>query len=443
MRFRDPYPARWRQAQADYKKAHRKQHIKRHLVVGTTIIGCLIGGLFAIYYIAVGLSDHLMSDNQGAADTLSRNATRLNGFSRQGLRNYLTDRLRQPDGLSGSLVWDEAEARFRITTTINWKLQTYIQRLLRRSMTHQAAVVVLDPYDGRVLVLASRDKNGNRNNLYFSAEFPAASLFKIVSAAAAMENAGYTPGKRLFFNGGRHTLYKSQLKNTRNRYSMATTFRKAFAVSNNPVFGKIGIYDLGQQTINTYAERFYFNRQIPFDLPLEISTISVPEDDFGLAEIASGFNKTTLLSPLHAALLSSVAVNDGRVPQPRLVNTVSEEMNEIVYQSHHRNLTPSISKKTAAEIHLLMKDAVRYGTSRSAFRRFRQHRFFKDLEFGAKTGTINDLKDQYKYDWLTAFAVNPKKRHGICVGVLAVHGEKLGTRSSELARAIIDYYFRS
>jgi hypothetical protein len=90
-----------------------------------------------------------------------------------------------------------------------------------------------------------------------------------------------------------------------------------------------------------------------------------------------------------------------------------------------------------------MKDAARYGTSRSAFRKFRRHRFFKGLEFGAKTGTINDLKDQYKYDWLTAFAVNPKKRYGICVGVLAVHGEKLGTRAAELARAIIDYHFRS
>ena len=96
---------------------------------------------------------------------------------------------------------------------------------------------------------------------------------------------------------------------------MATTFRKAFAASNNSVFGKIGIYDLGQQTLNRYAERFRFNSQIPFDLPVEISAITVPEDDFGLAEIASGFNKTTLLSPLHAALLSSVAVNTGRMPR--------------------------------------------------------------------------------------------------------------------------------
>ena len=443
MRFKDPYQTSWRQVQADYKKANRRKNIKRQLVVAAAMIVCLVGGLFSIYYIAAGLSDIFSSNNQGSAEILSRNTTRLNRFSRQGLWNYLAVKAKQPDGLSGGLVWDEGGARFHITTTINWKLQKYIQKLLRRSMTHQAAVVVLDPYDGRILVLASRDKNGNQDNLCLAAEYPAASLFKIVSAAAALESAGYSPGKRLFFNGGRHTLYKSQLKNSRNRYTMATTFRKAFAASNNSVFGKIGIYDLGQQTLNRYAERFRFNHQIPFDLPVQISAITVPEDDFGLAEIASGFNKTTLLSPLHAALLSSVAVNAGRMPRPRLVDTVSEEMNEIVYQSHHSDLTPSISKKTAADILLMMKDAVRYGTSRSAFRRFHQHRFFKDLEFGAKTGTINDLKDQYKFDWMTAFAANPRKRHGICVGVLAVHGEKLGTRSSELARAIIDFYFRS
>ncbi len=443
MRFKDPYPTAWRQAQADFKKANRRQNLKRRLAVATVMMACLVGGLFTIYYIAATLFGPSPPNHQGADETLARNATRSDRFSDQGLKTYLADRASHPGGLSHSFVWDEGGARFRITTTIDSKLQSYIQRLLRRSMTHQAAVVVLDPYDGRILVLASRDKNGDRNNLCLTAEYPAASLFKIVSAAAALESAGYSPGKRLYFNGGRHTLYKSQLKNSKNRYSTTTTFGKAFALSNNSVFGKIGIYDLGRQTINQYAERFRFNRQIPFDLPVEMSTIAVPEDDFGLAEIASGFNKTTLLSPLHAALLAAVAVNGGRMPQPRLVNTVSEELNEIVYQSRPSDLAPSVSKKTAADIRLLMKDAVRYGTSRSAFRTFRRHRFFKDLEFGAKTGTINDVKDKYKFDWLTAFAVNPQKRRGICVGVLAVHGEKLGTRSSELARAIIDYYFRS
>ena len=443
MRPKNPYSARWRQTQAEYNKATRRQYFRRNLVVAAAVLICLIGGLLAVYFVAAGLSGPYLQDSPVHAEKQANEAARVDSFSRPGLMNFLADAALLPDGLSGNLVWEKDDARFRITTTINSKLQKYTLRLLRRSMTLQSAVVVLDPYDGRVLVLASRDKNGNRDNLCLMADYPAASLFKIVSAAAALETAGYSPGKSLFYNGGRHTLYKYQLKESQGRYSMATTFRKAFAASNNSVFGKIGIYDLGQQTLVDYAERFRFNQQIPFDLPVEASTISVPDDDFGLAEIASGFNKGTLLSPLHAALLATVAVNGGRMPKPRLVNTVTEEMNEIVYQSYRSELPSSVSGKTAAAISLMMQDAARYGTSRTTFRKLRRHRLFKDLDFGAKTGTINDQKDQHKIDWMTAFAVNPAQGRGICVGVLAVHGEKLGTRSSELARAIIDYHFKS
>lgn len=90
-----------------------------------------------------------------------------------------------------------------------------------------------------------------------------------------------------------------------------------------------------------------------------------------------------------------------------------------------------------------MQDAVRYGTSRKAFRSLRRKKGFKKFELGAKTGTINDKMDQFKYDWLTAYALDPDGRSGICIGVLGVHGKILGVRSTELARAIINYYFSS
>lgn len=91
----------------------------------------------------------------------------------------------------------------------------------------------------------------------------------------------------------------------------------------------------------------------------------------------------------------------------------------------------------------MMEDTVAYGTGRKAFRKLRRQKLFKNFELGAKTGTINDITDQFKYDWVTAFAMAPGGAEGICVGVLAVHGEKLGTRATEMVRAIIDYHFRS
>ena len=121
--------------------------------------------------------------------------------------------------------------------------------------------MVLDPFDGRILAMASRDTYGNGDNLCLKADFPAASIFKIVSAAAALEEAGYAPDQALFYKGNKHTLYKYQMKQSKGRYSAATSLRKAFATSNNSVFGKIGIYTLGQKVMADYARKFFFNQR--------------------------------------------------------------------------------------------------------------------------------------------------------------------------------------
>ena len=345
--------------------------------------------------------------------------------------------------LAEKMELQEGGERYTVKTTIDAKLQDYIDRMLNRSKTLQAAVVVLNPRDGRVLAMSNHDSIGNGANLCLKAEYPAASLFKIVSAAAALEAAGYSPDKKLYYNGRRHTLYKNQLKERQGRYTNETKLRKAFASSNNSVFGKLGIHVLGRHIMAEYASKFYFNRSIPFDIPLEVSTTSVPDDEFGLAEIASGFNKVTMVSPLHAALLSCAIVNKGEMAIPRLIDTVSDESQAVLYRSRQGTLEAPISSKTADGLKLMMEDTVAYGTGRKAFRKLRRHKLFKNFEMGAKTGTINDITDQFKYDWVTAFALAPEGAEGICVGVLAVHGEKLGTRATEMVRAIIDYNFRS
>ena len=64
-------------------------------------------------------------------------------------------------------------------------------------------------------------------------------------------------------------------------------------------------------------------------------------------------------------------------------------------------------------------------------------------ELGAKTGTINDRNDRFKYDWLTAFVVPPSGKKSICIAVLGIHGKMLGVRANRLGRSIIRYYLSS
>jgi len=158
------------------------------------------------------------------------------------------------------------------------------------------------------------------------------------------------------------------------------------------------------------AERFLFNQSIPFDLPVAESFIHVPDDDFGLAEIATGFNKSTTISPLHAALLASAVANNGVMMKPWLVKKISLEDGEILYQNRPAQMTRSISKNTASELKILMKDTVVHGTCRKIFRSLRRKKAFKNVELGAKTGTINDKTDQLNMTGLQLMRCRPMAR---------------------------------
>jgi cell division protein FtsI/penicillin-binding protein 2 len=443
MRFKTSHPSKWEQYQAKLQRKSRlKQRAKKLPALILILIGTVITLTVAVWT-SFWISERWSQASQTPTAPPAKEPETLTPIlSRNELPDLLDEFADDASLLSDVFVCENNGSYYTFRTTIDTKLQRYIQRILKRSRTLQSAVVVLDASDGRVIAMVNRDTNGNRSNLSLKADYPAASLFKIVSAAAALDSSGYTPETPLYFRGRRHTLYKSQLKQIKDRWTTETSLRKAFALSNNSVFGKLGIYVLGQKVLTEYAEKFAFNRKIPFDLPLDVSQIEVPDHDFGLAEIASGFNKETLISPLHAALLASAVANEGKMPTPWLVDTIQDNEDRVLYHADTNVLNRPVYGRAAQDLTSLMQYAARSGTSRSVFRKLRRKKRFRSFELGAKTGTINDRADRYKYDWIAAYAKTPNGQRGIAVGVLGVHGKILGTRSTELARAIIDYYFR-
>ena len=441
MIYKPSQPPKWQKYQASLQQAARRRRFLKRIPFFFRIAGVAVAVVTLLGFSGIWLSDHWRLSRPAPAALQKRDELRPGPPAGQDLKSAIYRLAQDSAKLAEPIILNSDGRRYFIHTAIYPKLQKYILRTLQRSRTQQSAVVVMDPHDGRLLSMVNYDANGHSENLCLQADYPAASLFKIVTAAAALESAGLTPDKSLYYRGSRHTLYKSQLKTKKDRWTTHTKFRKAFALSNNAVFGKIGIYHLGQKKLIRYSDKFFFNRPIASDLPLAVSRVQVPADEFGLAEIASGFNKDTLISPLHAALLAAVVVNDGEMPAPRLVESIRNESNKVVYQAPRPVMAAAVSPETARNIKILMQDAVRYGTSRTAFRKLRRKKRFKNYDLGAKTGTINDRRDQFKYDWVTAFAVSPNGAGSICVSVLGVHGKILGTRSTEMTRAIVDYYF--
>lgn len=436
----------WRDYQKRLKRKDRlKSCVCRVPVLGVVAGGCLLVFL-SIFFAGSWIFAHLDEESLPVAkkNNQEERPKTLNTAELPGLLTGL-DLVASPD--SGSYIFSSQGAGLIASTSIDSSLQNRIKRLLDRSMTIQAAAVALRPDTGQVLAMVN-SVNGDEfhvKDLCLKADIPAASLFKIVAAAAAIEARDFTPDKVLTYRGGKYTLYKSQLKQDTGRYLNKISFKRAFSGSVNPVFGKIGIYELGKDLISQYAERFLFNREIPFDLPLAISSIEVPEDDFGLAEIASGFNKRTLLSPLHAAMITSAIANDGIMMRPWIVTDVRDESGKILYRAGPSKLADPIKRETARQLQILMRATVTNGTCSSTFRPLRRRKTFRNVALGAKTGTINDPTDTYKYDWLAAYALPQEDNghSGICIAVLVVHGEKLGIRAKDIAREILNYHFAS
>jgi cell division protein FtsI/penicillin-binding protein 2 len=437
-------PKDWRDYQRQLKRISRRKNIQEKLPVlvlyGVLFFLVLVGTFFSGSW----LYAHLTVKKPVPSEIILSGEAEKEVLSRE----KLPDLLGSVNLLSGinekEFVFEADNRGFTAETTINTELQAYIEKLLGRSLTHRAAVIVMSPMDGRIHAMASYagQESGVTENLCLRADFPAASLFKIVAAAAAIEARGFSPERNLKYRGRRYTLYKSQLKKVESgRYTNEISFKRAFSTSINPVFGKIGIYYLGQELLQKYAEKFLYNAPIPLELPLGLSSIDVPSDDFGLAEIASGFNKRTLISPVHASLITASIANDGVMMAPWLIRRIRDENGEVIYRAQMEVLAHPIDEETALGMRTLMQDTVRHGTCRSTFRKILRKKKFKGIEIGAKTGTINDRQDKYKFDWLTAYALPTDKRSSVCLAVLAVHGKKLGIRAKDLAMHILDHHY--
>ena len=432
-------PEDWRAYQTGLQQKAKRKKFSRRAPLLTLYAGGLAFVVLLIIYGVNSILVHFSEASYPQAQKEVRPVPKPVAIDTEELWPLISARFGEEGNSPNLFPVRRNDTELTVQTTIMPKLQKYIYHLLERSHTEKAAVVVLRPRDGRVLAMVSYRKDGKPGeNLCLTSRFPAASLFKIVSAAAAIEKAHFTPDRMISFLGRAHTLYKNQLTKKVNRYSTKVTFRSAFAKSINPVFGKLGIYTLGRKTIVDYAQKFFFNRPILFDLPLSPSVIDVPEDPYGIAEVTSGFNRRTLISPFHAALLACAVANGGKVMKPWVINEIKKQ-DVPVYRAHPDVLGIPISAQTARYLQTMMHDTVRYGTCRKSFWHLQRKRRFRGLDLGAKTGTINDSSDLHRYDWTTAYAMRKDDSDGFCLAVLEVHGRILGVRSNEIARAIINY----
>lgn len=340
---------------------------------------------------------------------------------------------------------DEAREVYKVQYTLNDQLQHESERLLQAYKPDFGAIVVVEARTGKVRAMASFERgNDIKENLALRGSFPAASIFKMVTAAAALDKRQVDPESTIHFNGGSHTLYKRNVMSTAtNRWTREVTLREAFARSFNTAFARLAIEHLQPGDLNDYAQRFGFNRQIQGDLLFDRGVTEVPDEkSFHLAEIASGFNRVTRMSPLQGALMAAVVANDGKMPKVQIMEKVTDSAGQVVMQAQEAPADYAVLSPDGVEkMKVLMEETISSGTSRKSFKHLRRDRRFREVEIGGKTGSLTGTNPRGKTDWFVGYAMG-ENGEKLAIAAVTVHVNLWRVKSSILAQSVVRRHFR-
>ncbi|HLT22842.1 MAG TPA: penicillin-binding transpeptidase domain-containing protein [Bacteriovoracaceae bacterium] len=349
--------------------------------------------------------------------------------------------------ISSHKNWDEQldydNSKYKIEYSFNADLEAFIQRQLRMYHPDYTSVVVMDNETGELLAAVDYARVTKKfgRDITFSTTHPAASIIKVITAADLLENTHVKSDTEYHYTGKSTTLYRYQLRepSQRRRWTRKINFKKAFATSNNVIFGRSAVDNLTPAGLKKMAEKFGFNKEIISGIDLEPSSFGLAESTYHLAELASGLNRETVMSPVHGTLIASIIANEGRIVWPQFIKSLEGMDGKKIYPPL-RGEEQVITQTTAKALGELFESTVTSGTARSAFRKHKK--LLRDIEIGGKTGSITGGEPFGKRDWFVSYA---KKRdsddRGISIGIMIVNQKKWYVKSPFLAKNIIEYYY--
>lgn len=338
---------------------------------------------------------------------------------------------------------DDENTKVTVQYTIDEDLQKAGDKLLKSYRPDYGAIVMMDASTGRILAMNSYQKDdAHAPNLALRGTFPAASVFKIVTATAALDKYDVTPDTIVRFNGGNHTLYKRNVMSDKvNRWTRKMALREAFARSVNTVFGRLTLETLAPKDLEEYATRFGFNQHYKSDLPFEAGYTEIPkEKNYRLTEMASGFNRVTTMSPVQGAMIAASVADDGVMRVPYIVEQVKDQEGNVIFQAEPVTAAVTMSPEGAEKLRELMEATIRQGTSRKSFRPLTRSKKFKELIIGGKTGSLTGTDPKGKVDWFVGYAMNEHQK--IAIATLTVNVKKWTVKSSYLAQALFQAHYK-
>ncbi|MET8520567.1 penicillin-binding protein 2 [Nocardioides sp. NPDC004968] len=349
------------------------------------------------------------------------------------------------------LVTNSEPAGGNVELTINPKVQdAAYEGLTALGEDVQAAAVAIEPKTGKILAMAStptfnpdrvanndinaaqksynqlsKDENEPLLNRSIQTALPPGSTFKLVTAAAAIENLGMD-GDSMVYGGASLDLpgTDTDLPNLNGTScgGEQITLTRALEVSCNTAFGSLGM-ELSDEEMQEQAEGFGFGQDYLNDIrPLAVSQYPDNGGDKAKQARAAIGQQDVIATPLQMAMVSAGIANGGEVMKPYLVDRVTSSSLDVIDQGNPTAIDnqPAVSQDTAEILTQMMVSTVDNGTAEAAA--------IDGVSVAGKTGTAQTTPDKPPYAWFTSFA--PAENPSIAVAVMV---QKSGTERSEIA----------
>jgi len=337
----------------------------------------------------------------------------------------------------GRLV-QEVDGR-TIVTTLDPDLQRFAQELLRRYEVPDGAAVAINSRTGEVLALAEHSQRSPGRHVALEAGPPAASVFKIVTAAALLELAGLSPDLEVCYHGGSRGLTEAILRPDPQRDTRCATLAMALGRSINVIFGRLAAQHLSQEQLLGFAQAFGFNAPLPFELAIEQARADVPAERLERARMSAGFWHTHI-SPLQAAVMVQAIAQDGAMLRPYLVDEVRRGEDRVLYDGQPRFIGRACSEETARAVARMMVLTTSVGTARSSFHDRQGREVLPGIDVAGKTGTLHGRSPFRAYDWFVGFA--PAEEAEIAVAGLVINDPEWRIKGHYVGRELLRRYFQ-
>ncbi len=267
-------------------------------------------------------------------------------------------------------------------------MQSIIEEELKKGIhltqADGGSAIFMNPKTGEILAMACYTEEDELpvKNRSISDNFEPGSTFKIITAAAALEEKILTPEDSIYAEKGKFRIGKRIIHDVK-PYEWLT-FKESVIFSSNIALAKIANM-VGKEKLYKYAKDFGLGTETGVDLPGESKGfISPPKTwpDFVLSTIA--FGQGISLTALQLICAYATVANDGVLMRPFVVKAILDVNGDSLRVFHPTTVRRVISSKTAFTLIDFLKGVVSYGSGQKAK--------MEGLDIGGKTGTAQKAK---------------------------------------------------